>query len=140
MSTELGGGVTSELTVGEPPSNERIDGVVVMSGRRMFVFESGDRRQRIARGGIGAGSKSGKKTLFLIGGVTRRGGREVGDRSLQLLALCRCERAAVRLLFDERQHLEEVFDPPMAVAQKAERFVEPMIRTLADFDKHRFLP
>ena len=139
MPAELGGCVAGELTIGEPPSNERIDRLVVMLGCRMFVFEPRDGRQRIARGGIRAGSKSRKKTLFLIGSVTRRSGREVGDRSLQLLAQCGCERAAVRPLFDDRQHSEEVFDPPMAVAQEAERFIESMIRMLPDCDQHRLL-
>lgn len=59
---------------------------------------------------------------------------------LELLVLCGCERAAGDLPVQHDEHIGEVFDASVAVAQHPQCLIDVVIRPVADLNWHQTSP
>jgi hypothetical protein len=123
-----------EAAGGKPAPAERVDRAVMLFRFVMIPFESREHVEGVRRRGIPGLTETGEQALFFVGGVLRCGGREISERPFDVRARRRREGPTSEPLVDRDQDAEEILDPAMAIAQQAERFVEAVIRTLADVD------
>ena len=125
-----------EAASGKPAPAKRVDRAVMLFRFVMILFESREHLEGVRGRGVLILTEPGEQAFFLVGGVLRGGGREISERRFELRAFDRRERSSSRLLMYRNEHVEKVLDTPMAVAQQAKRFVEAVIRTLADVEEH----
>jgi hypothetical protein len=78
----------------------------------------------------------GEQAVFFIRGVPRCSGGKVRQRSLKLASVGVADPRTVQVIGRRCQHAQEMFNPSMTIAQQAEGFVEPVIRTLPNLQWH----
>ena len=125
-----------EPAVVEPAADERVHDGVMGVGRVVVVFELLHHGQHPVSLGVATGAQAGKQAVFLVSGMVRRGRLEVLQGPLERLAVIGRELAPGERPVDGDEHLQEMLDAPVAVAQQAERFVESVIGPGPDLDTH----
>ncbi len=98
----------------------------------MIGLERVERRERFPGSSIERGAHPRKETGFLVSGMTGRGGREVPERLLEHPSIGIAERFPMPRTRDDEQGVEKPFNAPVAVAEQAQRLVEPMIGGASD--------
>jgi ferredoxin-NADP reductase len=81
-------------------------------------------------------SQAGEQAFFLVGGVLGRRFAEVTKGSFQCATLLFVQRLALRLFGNTHQHVEEHFDPPVAIAEHPDRVRKIAFSFRSDDDGH----
>lgn len=77
-----------------------------------------------------------EKRVFFVARVPRRGLAKVAQRRFEGVPVVIAQRAALSLIRHEPELLKEPLDPPVTVAEQADRVVEAGIRLAADGQCH----
>lgn len=93
--------------------------------------------ERLSRDRIGGRTQPWKQTLLLVCGVLRSRGRKIRERSVEIDALCSGQRSTGCAPLGLDQHVQEVFDATMAIAEQAEWLIEAAIWWLINSDGHQ---
>jgi hypothetical protein len=94
------------------------------------------RRECVLGGGVGAVAQSWEQAHFFIRRVLGGRNREVSNRSLERTPIRGSQGPAGRLCRDRYENMEKMLDTSVTVAQQAKRFIETVVRTLTNLDRH----
>src|SRR5689334_18419813 len=113
-----------------------VDLTVASVGANVFVFQGLHSRHERSHFGAFDPAEPGEQALLLIGGMPWRRLAEVSKSRFQWATLLFLQGLALRLFGNAHQHVEEHFDPSVAIAQHPDRIRKVAFSLGSDHDRH----